>query len=64
MSKDLNKNMTIKELEERGYVILAYHTDIVKDMYEIDDAFAFEVLEEAVTRSHQDILLSIETRLT
>ena len=60
----MNKNMTIKELEESGYVILAYHIDIVKSQYGVNDLLAFEVLEDAVTRPYEDILLSIETRLT
>lgn len=56
--------MTIQQLEEKGYVILAYHIDIVKSQYKVNDTFAFQVLEDAVKRPYEDVLLSIETRLT
>ena len=60
----MNKNITLKELEEKGYVVLSYHVDMVKSSYDIDDNLALNVLRDAVTRDHEDILLSIETLLT
>jgi len=44
----MNKNITLQELEDKGYVPMLWHVDDVKNTYKVTDYEAREVLEEVL----------------
>ena len=44
----MNKNITLQQLEEKGYVPMLWHVDDVKNTYNVTDQEAREVLQEVL----------------
>lgn len=44
----MNKNITLQELEDKGYVPMLWHVDDVKNTYNVTDEEAREVLQEVL----------------
>lgn len=60
----MNKNITLQELEDKGYVLMLWHVDDVKNTYNVTDDEAREVLQEVLQseRITGDVFDDIDTR--
>ena len=58
----MNKNITLQELEEKGYVPMLWHVDDVKNTYNVTNEEAREVLIDVLSDENLrgDIMLWID----
>jgi len=60
----MNKDITLQELEKKGYVPMLWHVDDVKNTYNVTNDEAREVLQEVLDseRIMEEVFVSIDHR--
>lgn len=60
----MNKNITLQQIEDKGYVPMLWHVDDVKNTYNVTDDEAIMILEEVLDseRIMEEIFMAIDDR--